>query len=61
MPLLTLNEFEVSLLLNRKQNWFYSLPVVIMHVFAGFKVQTTAISSFASLSYMDRILGSIDL
>lgn len=29
MPLL--NEFEMSLLLNSKQNWFYSLPVAITH------------------------------
>lgn len=37
IPLLTLNEFEMSLLLNSKQNWFYSLPVAIMHVFQDLK------------------------
>lgn len=27
----------MSLLLNSKQNWFYSLPVAIMHVFQDLK------------------------
>lgn len=37
IPILTLNEFEMSLLLNSKQNWFYSLPVAIMHVLQDLK------------------------